>query len=57
MQAIDIPEGDTAAGYGVKFDENNQNERAKMMGLQWQDGELVTVYPDDAATAEIRFKN
>lgn len=57
VKAIDIPEGETATGYGVKFGENNQNERAKMMGLQWQDGKLVTVYPDDAATAEIRFKN
>ncbi|MFD0860429.1 ABC transporter substrate-binding protein [Roseovarius aquimarinus] len=57
VKAIDIPEGTTAAGYGVKFGENNQNERARMMGLQWQDGKLVTVYPDDAAAAEMRTKN
>lgn len=57
VQAIDIPEGTTAAGYGVKFGENNQNERARMMGLQWQDGKLVTVYPDDAAAAELRMAN
>ncbi|WP_138933056.1 ABC transporter substrate-binding protein [Roseovarius arcticus] len=57
VSAIDIPEGTTAAGYGVKFDENNQNERARMMGLQWQDGKLVTVYPDDAAAAEMRTRN
>ncbi|MFX0545945.1 ABC transporter substrate-binding protein [Roseovarius sp. S1116L3] len=57
VSAIDIPEGTTAAGYGVKFGENNQNERARMMGLQWQDGKLVTVYPDDAAAAEMRTKN
>jgi len=57
VSAIDIPEGTTAAGYGVKFGENNQNERARMMGLQWQDGKLVTVYPDDAAAAEMRIKN
>lgn len=55
VEAIDIPEGTTAAGYGVKFDETNQNERASMMGLQWQDGELVTVYPDDAAVAPMRI--
>jgi len=55
--AIDIPEGTTAAGYGIKFGENNQNERARMMGLQWQDGKLVTVYPDDAAAAEMRTRN
>ena len=57
VRAIDIPEGSTAAGYGVKFGENNQNVRARMMGLQWQDGKLVTVYPDDAAAAEFRMKN
>ncbi|WP_050526267.1 ABC transporter substrate-binding protein [Pseudorhodobacter aquimaris] len=57
VSAIDIPEGTTAAGYGVKFGENNQNERARMMGLQWQDGKLVTVYPDDAAAAELRSRN
>ncbi|MEX1235987.1 MAG: ABC transporter substrate-binding protein [Roseovarius sp.] len=57
VSAIDIAEGTTAAGYGVKFGENNQNERARMMGLQWQDGKLVTVYPDDAAAAEMRTKD
>lgn len=57
VKAVDIPEGTTAAGYGVKFGENNQNERARMMGLQWQDGKLVTVYPDDAAAAEMRTRN
>lgn len=57
VSAIDIPEGSTAAGYGVKFGENNQNERARMMGLQWQDGKLVTVYPDDAAAAELRTRD
>ncbi|MDZ5699757.1 ABC transporter substrate-binding protein [Chelativorans sp. M5D2P16] len=57
VEAIDVPEGETAAGYGVKFGENNQNERASMMGLQWQDGKLVTVYPEAAAAAEVEFTN
>lgn len=57
VSAIDIPEGTTAAGYGIKFGENNQNARARMMGLQWQDGKLVTIYPDDAAAAELRTGN
>ncbi|MFC6490582.1 ABC transporter substrate-binding protein [Nitratireductor sp. GCM10026969] len=57
VEAIDVPEGETAAGYGVKFGENNQNERASMMGLQWQDGKLVTVYPEAAAAAEVQFTN
>lgn len=25
------------------------------MGMQWQDGKLVTVYPDKAAVAPMRF--
>lgn len=57
LKAVDIPDGATAAGHGVKFGENNQNERASMMGMQWQDGRLVTIYPDNAAVAPIRFDN
>ncbi len=55
VEQIDIPEGETAAGYGIQFGENNQNERAKMMGMQWQDGKLVTVYPAEAATSEMKI--
>lgn len=55
VSAIDIPQGQTAAGYGVQFGEGNQNQRASMMGMQWQDGKLVTVYPPEAAAAEMRF--
>ncbi|CAH1652911.1 ABC transporter substrate-binding protein [Chelatococcus asaccharovorans] len=55
VNTIDIGEGVTAAGYGLKFGKNNQNERAKMMGMQWQDGKLVTVYPEAAAVAPMRL--
>ncbi|WP_413207627.1 ABC transporter substrate-binding protein [Rhodospirillum sp. A1_3_36] len=54
-KTVDLPVGETATGYGIEFGENNQNERAFMMGMQWQDGKLVTVYPDAAAVAEMRF--
>lgn len=57
VNAIDIEQGQTAAGYGVKFGEGNQNERAFMMGMQWQGGKLVTVYPDDAAVADMMIGN
>ena len=57
VEAIDIPIGTTASGYGVRFDETNQNQRARMMGLQWQDGRLVTVYPADAAASQLRLGN
>ncbi|WP_027136225.1 ABC transporter substrate-binding protein [Geminicoccus roseus] len=55
VKAIDIPEGGTAEGWGVKFGEDGQNERATMMGMQWQDGKLVTVWPPEAAIAEVRL--
>ncbi|GAW33528.1 leu/Ile/Val/Thr-binding protein precursor [Roseovarius sp. A-2] len=57
MAGIDVQEGDTAAGYGIKFGVNNQNERASMMGMQWQDGQLVTVYPDAGAVTEMKLGN
>lgn len=50
--AIDIPLGETAAGYGIKFDAQHQNERTRTMGLQWQNGRLVTIYPAEAAAAQ-----
>ena len=46
---IDIPENSTVTGYGVKFDENGQNIRAKLVTEQWQDGKLWTVWPPEAA--------
>ncbi|MEH6690280.1 MAG: ABC transporter substrate-binding protein [Pseudorhizobium pelagicum] len=55
VQGIDIEPGVTAAGYGFKFGEDNQNERAEMMGMQWQDGKLVTVFPDSAAMTPIKL--
>ncbi|WP_191060948.1 ABC transporter substrate-binding protein [Geminicoccus harenae] len=57
VAAMDVPIGQTATGYGVKFDENGQNTRAFYYGMQWQDGQLVTIYPKNAAFAEPRFNN
>jgi branched-chain amino acid transport system substrate-binding protein len=54
-KGVDLQMGETATGYGIQFGANNQNERAFMMGMQWQDGKLVTVYPEAAAVAEMRF--
>lgn len=50
---MDVPVGGTAAGIGIKMGENQQNERARMMGMQWQNGELVTVYPEAASVSDI----
>ncbi|WGF90654.1 ABC transporter substrate-binding protein [Marinivivus vitaminiproducens] len=55
VRAVDIPAGGTAEGWGVRFGDDGQNERAAMMGMQWQDGALVTVFPPEAAVAEMRL--
>ena len=52
-KAIDIPEGTLPTGAGVKFDEKGQNQRCVISVMQWQDGKLATVYPENLATAEI----
>lgn len=52
--ATDIAEGTTATGWGVHFDERGQNTRARPFLLQWQDGNQVTVFPQEAAVAQLR---
>jgi branched-chain amino acid transport system substrate-binding protein len=53
--AVDIPIGRTATGWGVKFDENGQNTRAKPFLMQWRGEDLVTVAPPEAAVAEMKL--
>lgn len=53
--ATDVPAGTTPTGWGVKFDENGQNQRASVFLMQWQNGELVTVFPPEAAVAEMKI--
>lgn len=55
LMAVEIPAGSTSVGYGVKFADNGQNDAAFMMGMQWRDGELITVYPPDAAIADLEL--
>jgi branched-chain amino acid transport system substrate-binding protein len=45
---MDKPLGTYPNGFGVKFDGNMQNTRAKPIVGQWQNGVVVTVYPDAA---------
>jgi branched-chain amino acid transport system substrate-binding protein len=47
--AMDIPEGATSTGWGVKFGENGQNLRAEPLIMQWRNGKLMTVWPKAAA--------
>ncbi|MBR0659550.1 ABC transporter substrate-binding protein [Neoroseomonas oryzicola] len=54
MMAADVAEGTTPTGWGVRFDEKGQNTRAKPFLLQWQGGRQVTVFPAQAAVAQLR---
>lgn len=55
IMKVDIPVGGTATGWGVKFNEAGQNTRATPFLMQWQGGELVTVFPADAAVAKMKM--
>ncbi len=46
------PLGSSAAGWGFQFADNGQNQLATANLMQWQGGKLVTVYPDNVATAK-----
>lgn len=51
---IDMPIGSTASGWGMKFNDAGQNTRVKPFLMQWQGGELVTVFPASAAVAKMK---
>lgn len=50
----DIAEGTTATGWGARFDERSQNQRARPFLLQWQSGRQLTIFPAEAAVAQLR---
>jgi branched-chain amino acid transport system substrate-binding protein len=52
-KAVDVQPGGTVAGFGVKFDETGQNERAGWYFMQYQDQKLVAVAPDEFAASEL----
>lgn len=49
VMAMDLPVGSLVNGWGVKFADNgqNSNERVQHYMLQWQNGQLVTVWPEE----------
>lgn len=55
LLALDRPVGSAANGWGAAFAENGQNRRAFGHLHQWQGGRLLTVWPEDAATAPPRL--
>jgi len=53
--ATEKPPFQSATGWGVKFDAKGQNVAAKPFLMQWQGGELVTVYPENVAVAPVKL--
>ena len=51
---VDLPVGATASGWGAKFNEAGQNTRVAPFVMQWQGGELVTVFPAKAAVTKMK---
>jgi branched-chain amino acid transport system substrate-binding protein len=58
--ALDLAEGTTATGWGARFDERGQNQRARPLLCQWQAAPAgaaaglrqVVVHPAEAAVAD-----
>lgn len=48
--SLDIAVGQQANGWGVKFDENRQNQLIRLLAVQWRaDGTVPAVWPAEAA--------
>jgi branched-chain amino acid transport system substrate-binding protein len=54
---LDVPVGSMVNGWGVKFDETGQNSNARVQHymLQWQNGSLVTVWPEEFTTMRAKW--
>ncbi|MGH7277240.1 MAG: hypothetical protein ACREJG_00980, partial [Candidatus Rokuibacteriota bacterium] len=52
-----LPVGSSVNGWGVKFAENGQNvnDRVQHYMLQWQGGELATVWPEEFTTLRAKW--
>ena len=57
VMSLDLPVGSMINGWGVKFAENGQNanERVQHYMLQWQNGQLVTVWPEEFSTQRAKW--
>ena len=56
LAALDVSEGYAAMcpGGRVKFDETGRNIYGHPVGVQWQNGDLVSVFPKEEAKASLR---
>jgi branched-chain amino acid transport system substrate-binding protein len=50
--AMDVKPGNTATGWGIKFDDNGQDIEALPLMMQWRGGKIVCVWPEGAAVAK-----
>ena len=57
VMSLDLPVGSAVNGWGVKFDETGQNSNARVQHymLQWQNGSLVTVWPEEFTTHRTKW--
>jgi len=57
VMALDMPVGSMINGWGVKFSEvgQNANDRVQHYMLQWQNGQLVTVWPEEFTTLRAKW--
>jgi len=57
VMSLDLPVGTMINGWGVKFNETgqNSNERVQHYMLQWQNGQLVTVWPEEFSTLRAKW--
>ena len=57
VMSLDLPVGTMINGWGVKFSETGQNanERVQHYMLQWQNGQLVTVWPEEFTTNRAKW--
>src|SRR5262249_30194445 len=57
VMSLDLPVGSTINGWGVKFSEvgQNANDRVQHYMLQWQNGQLVTVWPAEVTALPAKW--
>jgi branched-chain amino acid transport system substrate-binding protein len=53
--AVDVPEGSSAYGFGIKFGPDGQNQRSYNVTWQWQGGQPSIVWPARLATRPPNF--
>src|SRR6266403_879405 len=55
--SLDMPVGSMINGWGVKFNQEGQNanDRVQHYMLQWQNGQLVTVWPEEFTTLRAKW--